>query len=559
MNKIAQKLLNSRLFDPDYVKKIKHSDGEKLKEISCEDYCLDNELWRITTSGLFCGQFYLNRYPDVEGYAGPPAVHYLKYGFHEGRTPSPLVDIKFICEQYRIKNSQDMDGLDDHDFDLQILSQYSSLHEMLKELDISPNPLFDNAFFKEKYDCQDELPIIAYLRMMESRASSLLCLETTPIFSMSEYLKTFPDLVEAKVDPLCHLLEWGVSEGRLESAGLISEIFKKSALEGISKNQEFSTYSFLSYCAKNKTLASPKSESKYADSSLPCFSDSYQNGLEKCFVGVVLYKNSAEEILRFKTAMDKEVARSANLDVVVKYYVNDSENEEVYEKILGHTNLISSPEGNIGFGRGHNALMRSCFPSHDIYIGLNPDGYVLPGFLEAIINFNSYNNGRALIEAPTAPVDHPKWHDPITLDTYWVSGAAFAISREIWSEVGGFDSNIHMYCEDVDLSWRVKAAGFDLKVCPKAKFFHDVTPRFIPKNEQIEKGRTIKMLSGAYYLAMKWRGDQQAATLAQQLKELGINENDQVFSAEVRQVPNDWSTVTNFDNWLRYSPSRFWL
>ncbi|WP_444903961.1 hypothetical protein ACJJIU_01535 [Microbulbifer sp. CnH-101-E] len=558
MNKIIKELLSSRLFDPEYVEKIKLSGVEELRKYSCEDYCLNNELWRITTSGLFCGNYYLNKYPDVEGYDGPPAVHYLKYGFHEGRTPSPLVDIRFICEQYREKKSLKKSELNEHDLDLQVLSQYSSLHEILQELDISPNPLFDNDFFRSNFECQDELPIIVYLRLMESRTSSLLCLETTPIFSMNEYLKTFPDLVEAKVDPLCHLLEWGVSEGRLESAGLISEIFKKSVLEGLPESGKFSTYQFLSYCAKNKTLASPKSISKYSDYSLPCFLDTDKKSLGSCFVGVVLYKNNEKETVRFKTAIEKEVARNSNLDVVVKYYVNDRENIDIYEKVLGRHNLIFSPEGNVGFGKGHNALMHNCFPSYDIYIGLNPDGYVLPGFFQALINFNFYNQGRALIEAPTAPVDHPKWHDPITLDTYWVSGAAFAISREIWNEIGGFDSNIHMYCEDVDLSWRVKAAGFDLKVCPKARFFHDVTPRFLSKNEQDEKRRTIKMLSGAYYLAMKWRGDLQAANLAQQLKELGVSDDDRVFSTEIKQVPNDWSIVSNFDNWLRYSPSRFW-
>lgn len=558
MDKDVEKLLSSCLFDPEYIESISSFGDSKSKEITCDDYCSDDNLWRITTSSLFCGNYYLNKYPDVKGYSGSPALHYLKYGFHEGRSPSPLIDIGFICDQYRLKVSQEIIEINSNNVDLGILRQYSSLYELLKELDISPNPLFDNEFFRARYECLDELPIIVYSRLMLNGSSSLVCLETTPLFSMNKYLKTFPDLVEAKVDPLCHLLEWGISEGRLEAAGLVSDLFKKSILGMHSNNLEVSTYNLLTHCFINKTYVSPNSISKYSNASLPCFSASSNNSSSSCFVGVVLYENSEEEILRFKAAMDKEVARSPNKDILIKYYVNDHKNLDVYKEVLGVSNLIFSDEGNVGFGRGHNALMEVCFPDYEIYVGLNPDGYVLPGFFEALINFNSYNEGRALIEAPTAPVDHPKWHDPITLDTYWVSGAAFAISKLIWSEVGGFDSDIHMYCEDVDLSWRVKAAGFNLKVCPKARFFHDVTPRFLSKNEQDERGRTIKMLSGAYYLALKWRGEVQAANLAQELKELGVSDDDQVFSTEVNQVPSDWLAVSNFDNWLRYSPSRFW-
>ncbi|MFS1523016.1 hypothetical protein ACL7TT_02705 [Microbulbifer sp. 2304DJ12-6] len=555
---VAKKLLDNRLFDPEYMERVSVSSDDKKEKVTCEEYCSRRELWRVTTSGLFCGRYYLNRYHDIINFSDSPATHYLKYGFHEGRSPSPLIDIKFICEQYRAKISQGIGRRNDLISDQEILSQYPSLYELLRELDISPNPIFDNNFFRGRYDCQDDLPILVYLRLRSGYSSSFSCLETTPLFSMEKYMKTFPDLVEAKVDPLCHLLEWGITEGRLESAGLISKFFKESTLAMLPGESDFSTYNFLSYCSLNKTLASSHSASKYTNSSLPYFLTPLSNSSCNCFIGVVLYKNSEDEILRFKAAMDKEVGRNPGSDIVVKYYINDRENVEIYKKILNAESLIFSSEGNVGFGRGHNALMELCFPSYDIYVGLNPDGYVLPGFIRSLLNFDSYNGGHALIEAVTAPIDHPKWHDPITMDTYWVSGAAFAISKLIWNEVGGFDPNIHMYCEDVDLSWRVKAAGFDLKVCPKARFFHDVTPRFISENIKGEKDRTIRMLTGAYYLALKWRGETQAEALSQQLKELGVSEDDEIFSTDFSQVSDDCPAVSNFDNWLRYSPSRFW-
>ena len=47
--------------------------------------------------------------------------------------------------------------------------------------------------------------------------------------------------------------------------------------------------------------------------------------------------------------------------------------------------------------------------------------------------------------------------DPVTLETPWTSGAAFCVRRPVFTAVGGFDEHIFMYCEDIDLSWRIRA------------------------------------------------------------------------------------------------------
>ena len=48
-------------------------------------------------------------------------------------------------------------------------------------------------------------------------------------------------------------------------------------------------------------------------------------------------------------------------------------------------------------------------------------------------------------------------------------------SREALERVGGFDESFRYACgEDTDLAWRVKAAGYDSRFCPKAVVTHDV-------------------------------------------------------------------------------------
>jgi len=54
----------------------------------------------------------------------------------------------------------------------------------------------------------------------------------------------------------------------------------------------------------------------------------------------------------------------------------------------------------------------------------------------------------------------------------WVSGAAMMIRRSAWDAVRGFDEAFFMYYEDVDLCWRVRAAGFTVVFFPFAHVIH---------------------------------------------------------------------------------------
>lgn len=62
--------------------------------------------------------------------------------------------------------------------------------------------------------------------------------------------------------------------------------------------------------------------------------------------------------------------------------------------------------------------------------------------------------------------------DPVTMETTWASGAALAVPRAVFEAVGGFDEHIFLYCEDVDLSWRIRAAGRRLYYVPDARVTH---------------------------------------------------------------------------------------
>jgi len=54
------------------------------------------------------------------------------------------------------------------------------------------------------------------------------------------------------------------------------------------------------------------------------------------------------------------------------------------------------------------------------------------------------------------------------------AGAA-AYRRELFDAVGLFDESLGSYCEDVDLNWRARLAGFDCVYAPRAIVYHQLS------------------------------------------------------------------------------------
>jgi GT2 family glycosyltransferase len=126
---------------------------------------------------------------------------------------------------------------------------------------------------------------------------------------------------------------------------------------------------------------------------------------------------------------------------------------------------------NLGFGRGHNAnAKRGDAPW---LLVINQDCVVEPGALERLVAIAERDDPKvAAWEMRQIPYEHPKAYDPASLDTPWVSGAATLLRRSAFEAAGGFDEAIFMYGEDVDLSWRLRAAGWRLTYQPRCAVVH---------------------------------------------------------------------------------------
>ena len=144
--------------------------------------------------------------------------------------------------------------------------------------------------------------------------------------------------------------------------------------------------------------------------------------------------------------------------------------QKKHETSFGCFEIIEE-KNNWGFGKANNIGFSK--GKSDVVCFLNIDTEVFSDtFAELAKEIQASVSEAALWEFRQFPYEHPKMYDILTGETSWASGAAFAVKRDVFQAVNGFDEKIFMYAEDVDLSWRIRTAGYILKYAPRVKIIH---------------------------------------------------------------------------------------
>jgi GT2 family glycosyltransferase len=162
---------------------------------------------------------------------------------------------------------------------------------------------------------------------------------------------------------------------------------------------------------------------------------------------------------------------------------------------IGGGEVVAVPE-NPGFGSGVNRgvahLDRTSSASLDGFVILNHDVEIQNRYLEAAAAALATGCGAAAGPVVLDSASGPLWYGGG--DVAWltgtlrpvrrgrslgggrsagfVTGAAMAIARDAWLDVGGFDPAIFLYHEDVDLSLRLRRAGWSLRYEPGMRAVH---------------------------------------------------------------------------------------
>lgn len=168
---------------------------------------------------------------------------------------------------------------------------------------------------------------------------------------------------------------------------------------------------------------------------------------------------------------------------------------------------LAAQAENLGFGRANNVGLRLGRGRH--FLLLNSDAWLpddsLPGLLplldgdpgvgvvgprlvydDARLQPSAYrfpSLGRLLLSElwlhrllprarAAAALRGLYWDHAAPAEVDWVSGACWLLGRRAYEATGGFDESIFLYGEEMELSWRIRQAGFKVLYRPEATVGH---------------------------------------------------------------------------------------
>ncbi len=215
---------------------------------------------------------------------------------------------------------------------------------------------------------------------------------------------------------------------------------------------------------------------------------------------VILNWNGVQHLRQFLPSVVENTP--AWVDVVVADNGSNDESCDLLRESFSQRVQILELGDNWGFAEGYNRALASI--DHDIFILLNSDVEVTPGWIEPLLRefesadniavvgskILSYNNrthfeyagasggyidilgypfcrGRVL---SSCEEDRGQYDD--ARDLFWVSGAAFGVRASIFHHVGGFDGDLFAHMEEIDLCWRLQLAGYRIRIAPQSVVYH---------------------------------------------------------------------------------------
>lgn len=144
-------------------------------------------------------------------------------------------------------------------------------------------------------------------------------------------------------------------------------------------------------------------------------------------------------------------------------------------------------KANLGPSKGHNTLWKEAPVGTKLLI-INPDTVFPPHLITRLSAFADKQSDFGIVEARQIPLEHPKDFDLKTFQTSWSVTCCCLFNVEAFKAVEGFDETFFMYCDDVDISWRIRAQGYEVYYCIDTFIYHSkrltATGMEVPRAEE---------------------------------------------------------------------------
>jgi len=157
---------------------------------------------------------------------------------------------------------------------------------------------------------------------------------------------------------------------------------------------------------------------------------------------------------------------------------------------------------NFGYAGGYNHALKSL--EADYYVLLNSDVRVTENWLDPLIKLLDSFPEVAACQPKLLDLSHPNSFEyaggsggfidflgypfcrgrlfetleedqsqyNTSVPIFWASGACFAVRSEVFKKAGGFDGDFFAHMEEIDLCWRIKNMGYQIRVEPQSIVYH---------------------------------------------------------------------------------------
>jgi len=246
---------------------------------------------------------------------------------------------------------------------------------------------------------------------------------------------------------------------------------------------------------------------------------------------VILNWNGKKYLEQFLPALLKTTYTNA------EFYVADNHSSDhsvqlVKEKFPS-IKIIEIAE-NEGFAKGYNIALKQVHA--DVYVLLNQDVEVTPGWIEPVVKKFTDNNNLAAAQPKllafhnknefeyagaaggfmdwlgyafcrgrffqTMETDSGQYDDD--MEIFWASGACMFIRADVYHRLGGLDDSFFAHHEEIDLCWRMRNAGYSIQYCHNSTVYHvggSSLPYGNPRKTYLNYRNNLMMMMKNYYSA----------------------------------------------------------